>query len=89
MTEERFIELVGVAADINIDDNDLYNKVKLNAFAVMEHINRGGGNITLENVTEYEIKTIALGVNDLLNVNDPKYSQGFYSMAQQIQLGGR
>ena len=54
----------------------------------MNYINNGGGNITPENATEYEIQAIALGVNDLLNQNGGGFSEGFKAMAAQIQLRG-
>ena len=88
MTEERFLELVRAAAGIITDDDDVITQLRIKTLAVMHYINRGGGNISPETATEYEIQAIALGVNDLLNQNGCEYSEGFKAMAAQIQLGG-
>ena len=88
MTEERFLELVRAAAGIITDDDDVITQLRIKTLAVMHYINRGGGNISPETATEYEIQAIALGVNDLLNQNGCEYSEGFKAMAEQIQLGG-
>lgn len=88
MTEREFLEEVKIAAGIITDDPDVNNQLRIKSLAVMHYINHGGGNITLENATEYEIQCIALGVNDLLNQNGCEYSEGFKAMASQIQLRG-
>ncbi|MBS7389816.1 MAG: hypothetical protein KIG33_05715 [Oscillospiraceae bacterium] len=88
MTEEDFLREVRSAAGIITEDNDVINQLRIKALAVMRYINNGGGNITPENATEYEIQTIANGVNDLLNQNGGGFSEGFEAMAQQIQLRG-
>ena len=88
MTEERFLELVRAAAGIITDDDDVITQLRIKTLAVMHYINRGGGNISPETATEYEIQSIALGVNDLLNQNGCEYSEGFKAMAAKIQLGG-
>ena len=88
MTAERIVEGVKKFLGIISDDTDVNNQIRGKAIAVMNYINNGGGNITLENATEYEIATIAIGVNDLLNQNGGGFSDGFEAMAQQIQLRG-
>ena len=88
MTAERIVEGVKKILGIISDDTDVNNQIRGKAIAVMNYINNGGGNITLENATEYEIATIAIGVNDLLNQNGGGFSDGFEAMAQQIQLRG-
>lgn len=88
MTEREFLEEIKSAAGIITDDPDINNQLRIKSLAVMHYINNGGGNITLENATEYEIQCIALGVNDLLNQNGCEYSEGFKAMASQIQLRG-
>lgn len=88
MTENEFFEKVRIAAGIITDDSDVTNQLKIKTIAVMHYINNGGGNITPENATEYEIQAIALGVNDLLNQNGSEFSEGFKAMAAQIQLRG-
>lgn len=88
MTENEFLEGVRTAAGIITDDSDVLNQLRIKTLAVMHYINHGGGNITIENATEYEIQAIALGVNDLLNQNGCEFSEGFEAMASQIQLGG-
>ena len=88
MTEEDFLREVRSAAGIITEDNDVINQLRIKALAVMRYINNGGGNITPENATEYEIQAIALGVNDLLNQNGSEFSEGFKAMAAQIQLRG-
>ena len=88
MTAERIVEGVKESLGIISDDTDINNQIRGKAIAVMNYINNGGGNITFENATEYEIATIAIGVNDLLNQNGGGFSEGFEAMAQQIQLRG-
>lgn len=88
MTEEDFLREVRSAAGIITEDNDVINQLRIKTLAVMRYINNGGGNITPENATEYEIQTIANGVNDLLNQNGGGFSPGFEAMAAQIQLRG-
>ena len=88
MTEEDFLREVRSAAGIITEDNDVINQLRIKTLAVMRYINNGGGNITPENATEYEIQAIALGVNDLLNQNGSEFSEGFKAMAAQIQLRG-
>ena len=88
MTEEDFLREVRSAAGIITEDNDIINQLRIKTLAVMHYINNGGGNITPENATEYEIQAIALGVNDLLNQNGSEFSEGFKAMAAQIQLRG-
>ena len=88
MTENEFFEKVRIAAGIITDDSDVTNQLKIKTIAVMHYINHGGGNISPENATEYEIQSIALGVNDLLNQNGSEFSKGFKAMAEQIQLRG-
>ena len=88
MTAERIVEGVKESLGIISDDTDVNNQIRGKAIAVMNYINNGGGNITPENVTEYEIGAIALGVKDLLNQNGDGFSKGFETMAQQIQLRG-
>lgn len=88
MTEREFLEEIKSAAGIITDDPDINNQLRIKSLAVMHYINNGGGNITLENATEYEIQAIALGVNDLLNQNGSEFSKGFKAMAAQIQLRG-
>ena len=88
MTENEVFEKVRIAAGIITDDSDVTNQLKIKTIAVMHYINHGGGNISPENATEYEIQAIALGVNDLLNQNGSEFSEGFKAMAAQIQLRG-
>ena len=88
MTAERIVEGVKESLGIISDDTDINNQIRGKAIAVMNYINNGGGNITPENATEYEILAIALGVNDLLNQNGSEFSEGFKAMAAQIQLRG-
>lgn len=88
MTAERIVEGVKESLGIISDDTDVNNQIRGKAIAVMNYINNGGGNITPENATEYEIEAIALGVNDLLNQNGGGFSEGFKAMAAQIQLRG-
>ena len=88
MTAERIVEGVKESLGIISDDTDVNNQIRGKAIAVMNYINNGGGNITPENATEYEIEAIARGVNDLLNQNGSGFSKGFEAMAAQIQLRG-
>ena len=88
MTAERIVEGVKESLGIISDDTDINNQIRGKAIAVMNYINNGGGNITSENATEYEIQAIALGVNDLLNQNGSEFSEGLKAMAAQIQLRG-
>ena len=88
MTAERIVEGVKESLGIISDDTDVNNQIRGKAIAVMHYINNGGGNITPENATEYEIECIARGVNDLLNQNGGGFSPGFEAMAAQIQLRG-
>ena len=88
MTAERIVEGVKESLGIISDDTDINNQIRGKAIDVMNYINNGGGNITPENATEYEIQAIALGVNDLLNQNGSEFSEGFKAMAAQIQLRG-
>ena len=88
MTAERIVEGVKEFLGIISDDTDINNQIRGKAIAVMNYINNGGGNITPENATEYEIECIARGVNDLLNQNGGGFSPGFEAMAAQIQLRG-
>ena len=88
MTAERIVEGVKKSLGIISDDTDINNQIRGKAIAVMNYINNGGGNITPENATEYEIEAIARGVNDLLNQNGGGFSKGFEAMAAQIQLRG-
>ena len=88
MTAERIVEGVKKILGIISDDTDVNNQIRGKAIAVMNYINNGGGNITLENATEYETAPTAIGVNDLLNQNGGGFSKGFEAMAAQIQLRG-
>ena len=88
MTAERIVEGVKESLGIISDATALNNQIGGKAIALMHYINNGGGNITPENATEYEIQAIALGVNDLLNQNGSEFSEGFKAMTAQIQLRG-
>lgn len=86
MTAEELTEKVKDAMGILTDDADTNNQLRIKALAVMRYINNGGGAVTLDNASEYEIQCIALGVNDLLNQNGTEFSEGFKAMASQLQL---
>lgn len=88
MTIDRLIEEVKAAIGIVSDDTDIDNQIRIRIYAVIQYINRGGANLNIETLTEYEIFCIARGVDDMLNQNG-NYSEGFVAMASQIQLGGQ
>lgn len=89
MTEKEFIKSVAVNIGVLTDNEDILHQIGTRAKGVMEFMNGGGADITLENITDHELLCIALGTSDMLNQIDAKYSEGFLSMAAQIQLRGK
>lgn len=88
MTKAEFIKRVALNTGYTTDNENVLATVETRAMGVMEFINKGGGRLSIETLTDYEILCISLGVADMLNQQGAEYSPGFIAMSQQLQLSG-
>lgn len=88
MTTDEFVKKVAANIGIISDDPDVLAQVGIRALGVIGYINGGGGNVTIETITDYELLCVSLGTADILVQKLPQYSPGFMAMAMQLQLGG-
>lgn len=71
-------------------DEEILAQIKNKAAAVIGFMNAGGAKLDAENLSEYELTVISIGVNDLLNNTSggTGYSPAFKMMAMQLCSSG-